>query len=196
MALRDDPVHPGTFVPRARPSGVSLRVQNTEELFRAHARYVADFLARLGVPPRDIDDLVQEVFLVVHRKGGFVEAEAKPTTYLAAIAVRIASTARRTHARRRLANEPTAIDTMASHEPSPHDSADTSESLDRVAKALDDLDMEKRAVFVLFEINNESCDEIARALEVPLGTVHSRLHAARAAFKKAHARLAKEGGLQ
>ena len=97
------------------------------------------------------------------------------------------------HARRRLANEPTALETMASHDPSPHDSADVNEALDRVATALDSLDLEKRAVFVLFEINNESCDEIARALEVPLGTVHSRLHAARAAFKKAHARLSKEG---
>ncbi len=193
MALKDD-VRP---VPRGPTSGVSLRVVlGTEDLFRAHARFVADFLARLGVPPRDVDDLVQEVFLVVHRKGGFVEEEARPTTYLAAIAVRIASTARRTHARRRLANEPTAIDAMASRDPSPHDSADTSESLERVGKALDALDLEKRAVFVLFEINGEPCEEIARALDVPLGTVHSRLHAARAAFKKAHTRLANERGLR
>jgi RNA polymerase sigma-70 factor (ECF subfamily) len=178
-------------VPRGPTSGVNLRVIDTEELFRSHARYVADFLARLGIPPRDIDDLVQETFLVVHRKGGFVQEDAKPTTYLAAIAVRIASTARRTQARRRLANEPGAIDGMASCDPSPHESADAHQSLERVAKALDALDMEKRAVFVLFEINGEPCDEIARALEVPLGTVHSRLHAARAAFKKAHARLTK-----
>lgn len=191
-ALEDD-VQP---VPRGPTSGVSLRVLGTEDLFRAHARFVADFLARLGVSPRDVDDLVQEVFLVVHRKGGFVEEEARPTTYLAAIAVRVASTARRTHARRRLANEPTAIDTMPSRDPSPHDSADTREALERVAKALDALDLEKRAVFVLFEINEEPCEEIARALDVPLGTVHSRLHAARAAFKKAHARLTNERGLR
>lgn len=189
VAYKDDPIRP---VPRGPTSGVNLRaVIDTEELFRSHARYVADFLARLGIPPRDIDDLVQEVFLVVHRKGGFVQEEAKPTTYLAAIAACVASTARRTQARRRLANEPGAIDSMASNQPSPHDSADTQQSLERVAKALDALDMEKRAVFVLFEINGEPCDEIARALEVPLGTVHSRLHAARAAFKKAHSRLTK-----
>ena len=71
--------------------------------------------------------------------------------------------------------------------------AERREDLELFDEALEALDLDQRAVFVLFEINNESCDEIARALEVPLGTVHSRLHAARAAFKKAHARLSKEG---
>lgn len=176
-------------VPRGPASGVDLRVVPAGELFRAHARYVADFLARIGVASSDVDDLVQEVFLVVHRKGGFVRAEAKPTTFLAAIAVRVASTARRTRARRRLSDEPGLVESMPAHGPSPHESADVREALARVATALDALDLDKRAVFVLFEIMGEPCDEIARALEIPLGTVHSRLHAARAAFQKAHERL-------
>ena len=55
--------------------------------------------------------------------------------------------------------------------------------------ALDKLDDDKCAVFVLFEIEGETCESIAAGLQVPIGTVYSRLHAARAQFTKAHARL-------
>jgi RNA polymerase sigma-70 factor (ECF subfamily) len=51
-----------------------------------------------------------------------------------------------------------------------------------VARALDGLDVEKRAVFVMFELEDLSCAEIAEIVGVPVGTVHSRLHAARAEF--------------
>jgi len=157
------------------------------ELFRAHAPFIAKFLARLGVPPGDVDDLVQEVFLVVHRRG-FVLGDAKPTTYLASIAHRVASTARRTRARRRLSDADGALDAIVSDDPDPHARADVNQSLGRVGRALDALDFEKRSVFVLFEIEGLSCQEVADALEVPIGTVYSRLSAARAAFKRAYER--------
>jgi RNA polymerase sigma-70 factor (ECF subfamily) len=59
------------------------------------------------------------------------------------------------------------------------------EAMVSVQRALDTLDLEHRAVFVLFELAGESCEEIAAALRISLGTVHSRLHAARIKFKKA-----------
>jgi len=105
------------------------------ELFRAHAPFIAKFLARLGVPPGDVDDLVQEVFLVVHRRG-FVLGDAKPTTYLASIAHRVASTARRTRARRRLSDADGALDAIVSDDPDPHARADVNQSLGRVGRAL------------------------------------------------------------
>ena len=55
-------------------------------------------------------------------------------------------------------------------------------------QVLAQLSLDKRAVFVMFEIDELSCDEIASIVGVPLGTVYSRLHAARAAFKAALAR--------
>src|SRR5687767_1658664 len=81
-------------IDRSPPATTSV-----EHLFLEHAAWVARFLGRIGAPSRDLPDLVQEVFLVAHRRGGFVAGAAKPRTWLAEIAVRVASTARR--ARRR-----------------------------------------------------------------------------------------------
>jgi RNA polymerase sigma-70 factor (ECF subfamily) len=157
-----------------------------EELFVQHARFVASFLARLGV--EEIDDAVQDVFLVAHRKGGFADAGARPTTWLAEIAVRVASTRRRTARRRKAVLDPEAGKTSATT-PTPEDQADARRSLERVQQALDALDLEDRALFVLFELEAEPCDAIARSLGVPVGTVYSRLFTARQAFQKAYARV-------
>lgn len=158
-----------------------------EELFRAHADFVARFLVRLGVA--DVDDLLQEVFLVAHRRGGYSDRGARPTTWLAEIAVRVASTARRTARRRPLMLDDVAMEAAPDATASPFDRASHSESLDRVQRTLDALPLDARALFVLFELEGESCDAIAVALGVPVGTVYSRLHGARQAFREAHDRL-------
>lgn len=159
------------------------------ELFRRHAVFVARFLWRLGIRGPELDDLVQEVFVVAHRRGGFVPERAKPTTWLAEIAVRVASAHRR---RNKRAHDEIELDSaleLKSAEPDAAAVAEVKERLDRVQRALDVLDVHQRAVFVLFELEGESCEEIARGLGVPIGTVHSRLHAARKNFTRMHARL-------
>src|SRR5580698_7236531 len=71
-----------------------------ELLFREHAAFVGSFLRRLGALPDEIDDLVQEVFLVVHRRGGFTPGAAQPRTWLAEIGRRLVCSMRRTSKRR------------------------------------------------------------------------------------------------
>lgn len=158
------------------------------ELFRRHAAYVARFLWRLGVRGPEVDDLVQEVFVVAHRRGGFVPERAKPTTWLAEIAVRVASAHRRKTKRGRSEIELEEALELKASTPDASVLTETKERLDRVARVLQALEMPQRAVFVLFEIEGESCEEIAQGLNVPLGTVHSRLHAARKNFSRLHAR--------
>jgi RNA polymerase sigma-70 factor, ECF subfamily len=176
-------------------------VLGAEALFRAHALYVVRLLARLGAPPAEIDDLVQEVFLTAHRRGGFVPDQAKATTWLAEIALRVVSTARRTRRRRRTEADDGAIERTAAPGTGPFEAAAAAEALTRVNRALDALDLDHRAVFVLFELDGESCDAIAAALGVPVGTVYSRLHAARRAVRRAYEsetmspHLREEGGL-
>ena len=51
------------------------------------------------------------------------------------------------------------------------------------------MDLDHRAVFVLYELEGESCEQIAQILDVPVGTVFSRLHTARKNFQKMHNRL-------
>ncbi len=161
-------------------------------LYRAHADFVARFLLRLGAFGQDVPDLMQEVFLVAHRRGGFITGRAKPTTWLAEISFRVLSD-RRKKTRRKLEDSDTETITMVPSEAvSPSDRTESRQSLSRVQQALETLTPEKRSVFVLFELEGESCDSIAQGLGIPVGTVYSRLHAARRDFAKAHTRLTEE----
>lgn len=166
-------------------------LHGTEALFRAHAGFVASFLRRLGVASADVDDLTQEVFVVAHRKGGFIAGAGQPKSWLAAIAVRVASTYRRTLKRRR-------EDAGAQPDVEPSSNADPARALEarralqRVQQALDSLALEERATFVLFELEGWSCDAIAASFDIPVGTTYSRLHTARKRFAEAHARLERE----
>jgi RNA polymerase sigma-70 factor (ECF subfamily) len=162
---------------------------DAEALFRAHAGFVAAFLQRLGTPAADIDDAVQDVFLVAHRKGGFVPGAAQPRTWLAAIAVHITQDGNRARRRRRELYDTSAIDAVVAGAPEPDRAIDARASLARVQQALNTLDLEHRAAFVLYEIEEEPCDAIAAAFEVPIGTVYSRLHHARRRFVDAYAAL-------
>ena len=159
-------------------------------LFRRHAGFVANFLVRLGVERGDLDDVVQEVFMVAHRRGGFAPGPARPTTWLADIALKV--NANRVRRRRRARVSAHAEVVERAEDPAAaaaDDAVDHRRSIDRVQQALEALDDERRAVFVLFELEGESCDAIAAGLGIPVGTVYSRLHAARRKFRKAHERL-------
>jgi len=160
---------------------------SAEELFVQHGAFVRRFVHRLGIPPQDIDDIVQEVFLIAHRQGGYVPKGARPTTWLAEIALRITLALRRSQRKRQA--EPQLLENLEAGGPSPLEALATSQSLARVQRALEGLDLGQKAIFILFELEDEPCDAIAQALGVPLGTVHSRLHHARRAFRKAYDRL-------
>jgi RNA polymerase sigma-70 factor, ECF subfamily len=167
------------------------RHHDAAALFRDHAAFVANFLHRLGIGPSEVDDLVQEVFLVAHRRGGFIEdGRARPTTWLAEISIRVASVARRSRRRSREHPDHEAVVDARSREVDPARAAETTEALDRVQSALDSLDADRRAIFILFELEGEPCQAIADAFQIPIGTVYSRLHKARKQFKEAHARIA------
>jgi RNA polymerase sigma-70 factor, ECF subfamily len=164
-----------------------------EALFREHGKYVARFLWQLGLAEQDIDDAVQDVFMVVHRRGGFRPGAAKPTTWLAEIAVRVARARRRRTQARRTEPQEAMIAALEAPGPSPHEAAAQSQSLARVQQALQTLDVDRRAVFVLAEIFGESCEDIASSLGIAVGTVYSRLNRARDKFRKAYERLNREG---
>jgi len=149
-----------------------------EALFRQHAQFVATFLMRLGTPSQDVEDLLQEVFVIAHRKGGFVKGPAQPRSWLGAIATNVARTGHRSRRRRREDADSPTVEQLSAQVPS------ETESLSRVRleRALDALPLEQRAAFVLFELEGESCESIAAVWGVPVGTVYSRLHHARRRF--------------
>jgi RNA polymerase sigma-70 factor (ECF subfamily) len=158
---------------------------SAEELFRQHARFVARFLVRLGIHHDDLDDVLQEVFLVVHAQGGYAPGPAKPTSYLGSIALRAASTQRRrrkTASGRRSAQE---IEQLGSHERDPQQHMERQDSLRDFEHALSTLSPVLRATLLLADQEGDSCASIAASMDVPIGTVYWRLHQARRAFKRA-----------
>lgn len=157
-----------------------------------HAGFVWASLHRLGVPESDRPDLLQEVFVVVHRRLDSFDGSSAVTTWLFGICFRVVLGWRR-H-RRRHPETPVETPDAETHDASrsPEELAIASQARATVERALEALDPEKRAVFVMFELEELSCVEIASMIGVPVGTVYSRLHAARAAFARSAAALREE----
>jgi RNA polymerase sigma-70 factor (ECF subfamily) len=155
----------------------------------AHADFVWLTLQRLGVRDADVEDSLQEVFAVVHRNLRTFDGSARMTTWLFGICLRVsAGYRRRAHFRReRVMGE--VPEQATPEEGSPESAAAAGEARMRLRAVLDAMDLEPRALFVMFEIDEMPCAEIAEMLGVPVGTVHSRLHAARKAFQKEIVRL-------
>jgi RNA polymerase sigma-70 factor (ECF subfamily) len=140
----------------------------------------------LGIRVSEVDDLVQDVFLIAHTKGGFTPGEAKPQSWLSAIAVRLVQNKRRSLARNREDANDLAMEFARASDKTPAERLELQRSLERVQIALDSMDVDHRAAFILYELENESCQTIAELLQVPVGTVYSRLHKARQRFLAAY----------
>ena len=145
---------------------------------------MARLLHRLGVPPREIDDVVQQVFLVVHKNGGYVQGRATPTSYLGAIAVKAASSARRRDSAQRSRHVGYSPELLPSAGGDPVTLLEARHELIQLQAALDEMDPELRAVLVLTELEGESCVSIAAGQGIPVGTVYWRAHRARKQFRQ------------
>jgi RNA polymerase sigma-70 factor (ECF subfamily) len=147
------------------------------EVFREHAPFAWRCLRRLGVWDGDVDDVVQEVFLIVHRKLGDYDGRAPMRAWIYGICVRKASDYRKLA---RKGREKLTDDVPeGSSSDGPDASLEGRRALARLDRALAELDDDKRAAFVLYEIEGLGLAEIAEAVGAPLQTVHSRLGAAR-----------------
>ena len=164
------PAGPGRGILRPRPT---LR-----QVFDEYARFVWRTVRHLGVREADIEDVCQEVFLTVHRKLDDFEGRSSLRTWLYGICLRTASDyRRRAHVRREFAVEDPMPRAQA---PEQHDELQRRQARQRLAAILDQLDDHKRAVFVLYEIEEIPMKEVAKIVGCPLQTAYSRLHAARA----------------
>jgi RNA polymerase sigma-70 factor, ECF subfamily len=146
-------------------------------IYRSEFPYVWKTLRRLGAPPRDLEDLTHDVFVVVHRHLGDYDSARPLRPWLFGIAVRVVSDFRRLgrNAREIPGEQVEAIDAA----PSPHERLEATEARALFMKALDTLDLERRAVFVMHELDEVPVPEIATTLSIPLNTAYSRLRLAR-----------------
>jgi RNA polymerase sigma-70 factor (ECF subfamily) len=149
-------------------------------IYESQFRFVWRSLARLGVPDSDVADATQEVFLIVHRQLERFDQGCKVTTWLYKICFNVASDRRRrAHVRCEVPHDHFDLDQNQAPE---HTHAEDLALFERLLSAMD---LEQRAVFVLFEVDGYSGAEIAEMIDCPIATVYSRLRLARAAFARA-----------
>jgi RNA polymerase sigma-70 factor (ECF subfamily) len=178
--------------PNSPKEAVSI---DSETLFKLYASFVASFLYRQGARGADLDDLVQDVFLTAHRRGGYRPGPASPTTFLAHIALEANLKRRRGDGRWRTSHSDEATGAIVGRAPTdPAQALATKDAARRLQVLLESMDPPHRAVFILFELEGESCESIAAGLELPIGTVYSRLHSARRAFRERAARSERREG--
>jgi RNA polymerase sigma-70 factor (ECF subfamily) len=143
------------------------------------------------VPESDVDDAIQEVILVLARKLDQVTLGSE-RSFVLSTAFRIASDTRRRLKRRREVNDASLLD-MVSPAPDPEQSAEQRRLTLLFAQVLEQLSLELRAVFVLYELEDFTMAEIATTLGLPPGTVASRLRRGREAFERLAAEAVAQG---
>jgi RNA polymerase sigma-70 factor (ECF subfamily) len=158
----------------------------------SHFEAVWRALRRLGVSQTDMDDCAQQVFWVASRKLASI-TEGSEQGFLIGTAVRVASDYRRARDRRREVAEDGSIE-RADPGPQPDELAEQKRLRGLLDGVLSAMPMDERAVFVMFELEELSTREIAAILDIPAGTVASRLRRAREEFERRVAKLNLRGG--
>lgn len=162
-----------------------------DRLVTEHYSFVWRNLRRLGVREADLDDVTQEVFLVAARNLDVIEQERG---YLFKTSVFAAAHARRTLRRRREVVDDQRLEFEVDRRARPDETAETNEERRRLQEILDQIPEELRVVFVLFELERLTMSEIATTLDLPAGTVASRLRRGRDMFLAKAARTKRSGG--
>jgi len=160
------------------------------QVYGEHFRFVWRSLRRLGVRESDVGDVAQEVFVVVFHKLAQFEGRSKMTTWLFGICVNVARDHRKSAVvRREVATDDALLGDREDPRSNAHAEIESRQRRALLEKILDELPEDQRTVFVLFELEGLPGLEIAELLDVPTGTVHSRLRLGREAFRRALARV-------
>jgi RNA polymerase sigma-70 factor (ECF subfamily) len=170
------------------PAPHAAAVPAFDEVYAAHVGFVWRVLRALGVPDTQIEDAVQDVFVVVHRRLAEWQGRAAITTWLFAIARRVAATHRRRARRDPAAPAEPVSDELAddrSGSGDPFAEMSRAQAAATVLAILEQLDDDKRVVFALVELEQLPVPEVARMLDLNLNTAYSRLRLARQAFEAA-----------
>jgi RNA polymerase sigma-70 factor (ECF subfamily) len=152
-------------------------------IFETESEYVWRSLRRLGVRDADLDDVTHDVFVVVFRQLATYDPSRPLRPWLFGIAAKLAANYRRRA--RPESVPPESFDRMADRARGADEQIESNQAVALVNETLDALEMDKRAVFVMHEIDGHTVPEISEALDIPLNTAYSRLRLAREEFATA-----------
>jgi RNA polymerase sigma-70 factor (ECF subfamily) len=151
-------------------------------LLDEHFDFVWRLLRRLGVPEADADDAAQRVFMVGVRRLADIPVGSE-RTFLYGTTLRVAATTRRDTRRRKRWIETSPADGPTTAR-SPHEELERRQALAFLDQVLQQLGDELREVFVLSEIEGLTAPQVSELLDIPTGTVASRLRRARRDFSQ------------
>ena len=166
--------------------GTVAAIDAFDRVYRDHVRFVWRCVRRLGVDESSIEDVVQDAFVVVHRRLAEFEGRSTTRTWLYGIVRRVVADHRRTRRRKPLhlvaqPHDETAVATSGD----PNRDAERSEQVALMRRVLARLSDEKREALVLADFEEMTMSEIAEATDTNPNTVASRLRAARREFEAA-----------
>jgi RNA polymerase sigma-70 factor, ECF subfamily len=175
--------------PAAGPGPVTAAMADPnptiEGLIRQHHEFVWRSLRRLGVPDADLEDAVQEVYLEASKR---LASITSARGFLFRACMYVASHTRRSIRRRREVHDDELLKRQVDPRSTPEQAITQSEARQDLQLMLEKIPEEPRAVFILFELERLNTLQISEVLELPVGTVASRLRRARELFLQAAAR--------
>lgn len=174
---------PGSSRETAAISPTSL-VYDFDDIYREHFAFIWRSARRLGVDPSFLDDVVQEVFVIVHRRLAGFEQRSTLRTWLFGITLRVARDHRRSRARKPL--EPVQDpDLLSNPARSPHEHLERREAVRTLYSILNELSDEHREILVMADLEEMPMSDVAATLEINENTGYGRLRAARRFFDEA-----------
>lgn len=155
-----------------------------EILVRRHEKAIFNVVYRMLGDYDDAAETAQEVFLSAYRAIGQFRGDANFSTWLYRIALNHASTRRKsTNSRQRRLVPIDDTELVDDVELGPAETLEKKEIRQRVQRALNELQPEDAMVILLRDLQDIAYEDVARVLNIPVGTVKSRLHRARQALK-------------
>lgn len=182
MRADSDKLHPQGLASVGTTSHVSPAPDFTQ-WYEQHFAFVWRCVRRLGVPEAQLDDAVQDTFLVVHRKLPDYRPDHSPRTWLFSIARRVASDHRR-RLRRKGGLSALPAELAAPDQEGPEHGAGRRQASEIIQRFLRQLDEHQAAVFILVELEQMTAPEVARALSIDTTAVYSRVRASRKALRQ------------
>jgi RNA polymerase sigma-70 factor (ECF subfamily) len=171
----------------ARFAGAAVPAVDSDERLRTQVRANYEFLwrslRRLGVPQAWVEDAAQQVLAVFGRRIDQVRPGAE-RAFLFATATRVASGFRKKKSRALEVLDSEGLDRHASAAPSAEELIDQGRARELFDRVLGEIPGDLRAVFILFELEDMTMATIAEMLDLPMGTVASRLRRAREIFER------------
>lgn len=160
---------------------------NFVDLYKTYFDFVWSSARYLGVADAEMDDVVQEVFITIHRRVSTLQKPESLRSWIYGITRRIVSSYHRTKRTALIAADTARLEPemLQPERSSPLQVAEQTEQTELLRGLLSELDPSKREIIELAELHEMTAPEIAAAIEIPLNTVYSRLRVARLELEEA-----------